>query len=257
MKTLTKISALLLGLGSLAGTSRSQVQLVASTEFAPDGSQARYLRIAGHIEGEAGSYAFLIAGSSRLDYALPGGSSLWVMPELIVPLGEFSSDMAGIWLPAGLPEGILVQALVMSSDGSSFRTSEFVEPASADPVGGPRTDGDTNWLKKSFKARLTMSSDDPPYYSLHVQADVPTGGFTLTMDRIDWSPKGTVVFFRVEAPGSGEVVTDAFERLEARVDLGPEVGERVSVMVAMVRRDSDEAPRYEEYALLDALNMTR
>lgn len=138
MKTLTSISSFaLLPLLSLALSSpaSAQVQLRETTELNDAGHYSQFLRLEGHIEGEpTRSYAFLVVGTKLFDSEILPAAGLQVLPQLLVALEEFKMDMARIQLPAVLPTGIFVQALIMSEDGREFRTSNWLELNSAVPI---------------------------------------------------------------------------------------------------------------------------
>ncbi|MFQ5505970.1 MAG: hypothetical protein ACE5F1_14415, partial [Planctomycetota bacterium] len=133
MNNFTKFALLPLASLTLAGLSSarsiqrkpSQLQLLETTEVF-QGNTAHFLRYGGQLDRDtdAETYAFLILGTSSIDYQLPGGAHLTVMPELIVALGAFSSLASNrIGIPNELPVGIFAQILVMRADGARFWVS--------------------------------------------------------------------------------------------------------------------------------------
>ncbi|MFQ5503314.1 MAG: hypothetical protein ACE5F1_00785 [Planctomycetota bacterium] len=149
MKTLTSISKFallpLLSLASLNGWASAQAQLRETTELNHAGSYSNYLRIDGHVEGEPASFAFLVVGTTLFEAEILEASGLRVMPELVVPLGQFKADMARIWLPDNLPAGIYAQVLVMTDDARHFSSSNWLElerAAEGQPGNGTPKDGE-------------------------------------------------------------------------------------------------------------------
>ncbi|MFQ5505972.1 MAG: protease complex subunit PrcB family protein [Planctomycetota bacterium] len=174
------------------------------------------------------AFVFLIAGTDPGDIALPDGARIQVNPNLIVPLGVLDESLQ-LPLPGATDVPVLIQVLAVTLPDMQLRASNAIELGS-EGRGAPD--------RYQFVAALISTDSLPPYWSLHVALTVNTGGYELVLDRLERLAKLTRVYFRLIAPGSGEIVTQAQERLKHSVELGSDVSERVSVMLA----ETDETP---------------
>jgi hypothetical protein len=97
-----------------------------------------------------------------------------------------------------------------------------------------------------LNVELQTQESMPPRHTLIVSAHVPTGGFELTHDETRTREGRTEVLLRLESPGPGEMVTQAFETKTASVRRG-DVPLPVHVLVAQPQRNVHyvQAPPHE------------
>ncbi|MFQ5503744.1 MAG: hypothetical protein ACE5F1_02980 [Planctomycetota bacterium] len=89
-----------------------------------------------------------------------------MLPELIVPLGQFDGQTEGIRIPDNLPAGILVQGLVMRADGEKFWTSSPLDVSSVlrKAVSSPPSTPDCWYLCSQLE--LCVGEDGVPYWCI-------------------------------------------------------------------------------------------
>ena len=113
--------------------------------------------------------------------------------------------------------------------------------AGAPPGGGNPAD---KYDGPELKAMIETSESHPPQYTLKVDVNCPTGGYTFKMSEFDSKSTPREVKFILTSPATEELVIQVFENHTERIDLGTD---RSPVRVCVSQRqrrnpDADKQP---------------
>ncbi|MEZ5962584.1 MAG: hypothetical protein R3F56_01945 [Planctomycetota bacterium] len=128
----------------------------------------------------------------------------------------------------------LVSSAMLSACGTP---SEPAPPSGGSPGERPPTDA-APYDGPALTATIETEESHPPRYTLVLEVNCPTGGYTLNLAGFDEKTTPREVRYVLTSPASDELVIQAFQTHTERVELG---SERTPVRVLICQRQRRSA----------------